>query len=181
MKSYLFAGLCVVLSLGAVMSADPPKMPEPEKEHHWLKALNGQWALEGECFMEPGKPIKCTGSASCKSLGGFWVMSEMKTTMGGMEMNGVMTLGYDAAKKKFVGTWVADCCPNLWSYEGTVDSTGKILTLEADGPNPMTGKNTKWRDIIEFKSDEHKLMKSEMLGEDGKWVQCMSLEFKKKK
>jgi hypothetical protein len=70
---------------------------------------------------------------------------------------------------------------HLWKYEGPVDSTGKILTLEADGPNFITGKTTKFRDIYEFKTKDHIAATSTMLGDDGKWVTFMTGNVKRKK
>ena len=63
----------------------------------------------------------------------------------------------------------------MWQYEGSVDPSGRVLTLEADGPNfTGNGKLTKYQDIYEFKSADAILMTSTMLGEDGKWVTFMS-------
>ena len=70
----------------------------------------------------------------------------------------------------------------MWKYEGTVDESGKILTLEADGPNFISdGKLTKFQDIYEFKSGDEITMTSRMLGEDVKWVTFMSGTVKRQK
>lgn len=163
-------------------SADPPPMPKPEKEHEWLKMFEGEWEGEGECFMEPDKPMKCKNTETCKTIGGFWIQSNMKADMAGMPINGIMTVGYDPARKKFVGNWVDSCFPFMWVYEGSVDSTGKILTLESEGPN-MTepGKMAKYRDVTEFKSADHKIMTSYVEKSPGEWMKIMSIESKKKK
>ena len=31
---------------------------EPQKEHHWLQRLIGEWTYEAEAVMEPGKPAE---------------------------------------------------------------------------------------------------------------------------
>ena len=64
---------------------------------------------------------------------------------------------------------------HMWKYEGSVDDSGKILTLDADGPNFMAaGKLTKYRDAYEFKSPDMIITTSQMLGEDGKWITFMT-------
>ena len=90
-------------------------------------------------------------------------------------MTGIQTIGYDEGNKKYVGTWVDSMTAFMWQYVGNVDPSGKVLTLNADGPNFMDGgKLTKFQDIYEFKSADEILMRSRMLGTDGKWVTFMS-------
>jgi hypothetical protein len=70
----------------------------------------------------------------------------------------------------------------MWVYEGTVDSSGKVLTLNTEGPD-MSGKGgtAKYRDSIEFVDDDHRIMTSQMLGADGKWQQFMTAHYCRKK
>ena len=173
----------VVVLVGSALSRakdDIPKMPTPQKEHAWLKQLAGEWETEGEMVMGPGKPaIKSKGTESTRVLGGFWAVSEIKGECIGTPMSGLMTVGYDAEKKKYVGTWVCSMCDRLWKYEGTADD--KSLTLETEGPNPATGKLVKMKDVIELKGDDHKVLTSWMQGEDGKWVSFMTMHSRRKK
>ena len=84
--------------------------------------------------------------------------------------------------KKYVGTWVDSMMNHLWEYEGTVDDSGKKLTLEADGPSfSQPGKTGKYHDAYEFKSNDHIYMTSSMLTNDGKWVTFMTAQIKRKK
>jgi hypothetical protein len=93
-----------------------------------------------------------------------------------------MTLGYDPARGKFVGTFVASMMTHLWVYEGTLDSAGKVLTLDTEGPGMAgDGKMVKYKDVIEFKSDDHRTLTSHMLGDDGKWQQFMTAHYRRKK
>ena len=90
-------------------------------------------------------------------------------------MTAVQMIGYDSEKKKYVGTWVDSMMNHMWRYEGSVDDSGKTLTLEAEGPNFMAaGKTTKFRDAYEFKSKDHIVATSSMLTDDGKWVTFMT-------
>ena len=133
--------------------------------------------------MGPGQPaMKCQGTMSSRMLGGFWAVTEVKGECQGTQVTGLQTIGYDAQAKQYIGTWVDSMVNYMWKYEGTVDETGKILTLEADGPNVMLGgKLAKFRDVYEFKTKDQIATSSQMLGEDGKWVTFMSGTAKRKK
>ena len=57
-----------------------------------------------------------------------------------------------------------------------------MLTLNAEGPSMATeGKMAKYRDVIEFKSDDHRVLTSHMLGDDGEWRQFMTAHYRRKK
>ena len=181
MKKVAVVAVVAVVLAGGAWAQDAPKPPTPQKEHEWLKQLDGEWETEAEMVMEPGKPpVKNKGVMSTRSLGGFWSSSEVKGDCGGTPFTGVMTLGYDARTKKYVGTWVCSMCDYLWKYEGT--AAGNVLTLETEGPNPADpGKTVKMRDTIEVKDKDHTVMTSSMRGEDGKWVTFMTMTSKRKK
>jgi hypothetical protein len=92
-----------------------------------------------------------------------------------------MTLGYDPQKKRFVGTWVGSMMTWLWIYDGSLDAAQKVLTLSSDGPDfKVEGKLAKYRDVIEFKNDNHRVLTSHVLGEDGKWNQFMTAHYRRK-
>lgn len=169
-----------VLASSAIFAQEPAK---PEKEHEWLKQFVGEWDSEAEGTAGPGQPaIKCKGTTSSKMLGGLWVVSESKADVMGTQIHSVQTIGYDPKTKKYTGTWVDSMLNHMWKYEGTVDSTGKIITLEAEGPSfTEEGKTGKYRDAYEFKSKDHIVATSSMLGEDGKWVTFMTGNMKRKK
>ena len=158
-------------------------MPAPQEEHKWLEKFVGEWESESKGSMGEGQPpMECKGSMSSRMLGGFWVVSDMKADMMGTTMQGVQTIGYDAEKKLYVGTWVDSMFGHMWHYEGQVDEKGTTLTLEAEGPNFMeAGKTTKFRDIYEFKSDDHIVATSKMQTSDGQWVTFMVGQVHRKK
>lgn len=178
--SLLSASLAVI---SGVAWAQLPEMPKPKPEHAWLEKFVGEWTTDSKGTIGPDQPpMECKGSLTSRKLGGFWVMNEMKGDMAGSPMIGVQTIGYDENKKKYVGTWVDSVSDFMWKYEGTVDKTGKILTLEADGPNfAEPGKQTKFQDIYQFNSNDEMIITTKMLGSDGKWTTFMSGIAKKKK
>jgi hypothetical protein len=158
---------------------------QPQKEHQWLKKLLGEWTYEGEAAMGPGQaPSKTTGIERVRPLGGLWVVAEGEGEMpGGGAAKTLITLGYDPRNKRYVSTWVGSMMTHLWVCDGSLDAAGKALTLNCEGPDfEAEGKRTtKYKDVIEFKSDDHRTLTATMLGGDGKWRHLMTTHYRRKK
>ncbi|HEX9943524.1 MAG TPA: DUF1579 domain-containing protein [Thermoanaerobaculia bacterium] len=157
---------------------------EPQKEHRWLEKLVGEWTMEAEATMAPGEPpAKSTGTESVRSLGGLWTVAEGEGEMpGGGTGTSLMTLGYDPQRQRYVGTWVGSMMTHLWLYDGSLDASERVLTLESEGPS-MSGDGSlaKYRDVIEFKSDDHRVLTSHVQGEDGNWQQFVTAHYRRRK
>jgi hypothetical protein len=163
--------------------AEMPEMPAPQKEHEWLQRFEGEWTSMAECVMGPDEPpMKCEGTQTARILGGFWMIAEGSAEAMSREVRSVMTIGYDPAKKHYVGTWTDSCNSHMWIYEGTLNDEGTKLTLNTEGPNMMLeGKMSKYRETIEFKSDDHYVFTSSMQGDDGEWIQFMTADYRRAK
>jgi hypothetical protein len=160
------------------------QLPEPQAEHRWLAQLAGEWDFENESSMGPDQPpMKFKGSESVRMLGDLWAMCEGRGEMpGGGTGQMIITLGYDATKKKFVGTFVGSMMHYMWLYEGSLDSTGKILQLDTTGPNMSgDGSMVQYQDLIEIVNDNERTLSSQTLGPDGKWVRFMTQHYRRKK
>ena len=160
---------------------DPGQMPAPAKEHEWLQKFVGEWEAEVEVFMEPGKPpMKMKGFNRDRMLGGLWLISEGGNDS--MPYQFLLTLGYDPQKKKYVGSWTDTMTSYLWRYEGTVNAEGNILTLETEGPAPMAPeKHSKFREVTEFKTRDHRVFTSSILSDDGTWNTVLTVNARRKK
>ena len=157
---------------------------EPQKEHQWLQKLVGEWTFEAEATMGPGKPTeRAEGTESVRSLGGLWFLAEGQGEMpGGGAATTLMTLGYDPQKKRYVGAWIGSMMTHLWVYDGELDAAERVLTLEAEGPSMAAeGKMAKYKDVIEIKSEDHRVLTSHMLGDDGEWHELMTANYRRKK
>ena len=163
-----------------VRAADEFKMPEPQKEHEWLKQLAGEWDLDVS-MQEPGKDVtKAKGSESARLIGPFWIQTEVKVVMADMPMTGALTIGYDTQKKKYTATWIDSMSDYLWKYDGVVDESGKTLTLEATGPCPMQGgKMTRFKDVVKIIDKDHRNFES-YVEFDGKFVQMLTIKYTRK-
>ena len=97
-------------------------------------------------------------------------------------MKSIQMIGYDTNKKKYVGIWADSMINHMWHYEGTVDETGKKLTLDAEGPSMAgDGKMTKYQDAYEFKDNDTIIATSSMQAQDGKWTVMMKGTAKRRK
>jgi hypothetical protein len=176
---------CVVVLLGGLVATvvrAQEEFPKPQKEHQWLQQLAGQWDYDAEMIMEPGQPpMKATGTETGRIIGGFWAVTENRGDFMGTPFTGIMTLGYDPDKQKYTGTWVDSMSSYLWKYQGTLDSSGRKLTLDTEGPCPQEGgKIIKFKEVIELKAPDQKVFTSSR-EKDGKWVQMMKITSRKRK
>lgn len=172
MAATLFAGL--------LAAQEGPPTPQPTKEHQWLGQLVGEWTVEGEAVCDPSAPPeKFKGTERVRRVGAFWTTSEYTGELLGQPFTGVFTLGYDAQKRRFVGTWIDSMQAHLWQYQGTLDAAGKTLTLETEGPCCKTGKIMKVRDILEIRSKDERVF-TMTVENDGKWVPAMTLHYRRK-
>ncbi|MGV0029121.1 DUF1579 domain-containing protein [Phormidesmis priestleyi] len=154
---------------------------EPQKQHQWLDQLIGEWISEVEYSMDSDQPpSKTKGTEVVRSLGGLWIIAEgvgeMPDASSGKTM---MTLGFDPQSDRFVGTFIGTMMTHLWIYNGFLDATEKVLTLDTEGPNFTQSAMTKYKDIIEFVSNDHRIMTSQILGDDGNWLQFMTAHYRR--
>ncbi|MBF9233184.1 DUF1579 domain-containing protein [Microvirga alba] len=149
---------------------------EPLKEHQWLQKLAGEWIMTSD-------EAPTSWSENVRSLDGIWVVAEGEGEMpGGGAATTIMTLGYDPHKKRYIGTWVGSMMSHMWLYEGALDETGNVLTLETEGPDFWTeGRRAKYQDIIAFEDDDRRVLTSRMLNDDGTWKEVMSARYRRNK
>jgi hypothetical protein len=153
---------------------------EPRETHEWLQRLVGDWTFEMEAAGARGEPpMKLGGRESVRLLGGVWALCE-----GDMPGDGtgdtLMTLGYDPATQRFKGTFVGSMMTHIWIYDGELDASGNRLTLDTEGPSWEDGSRmAKYRDSIEIREPDHRVLTSEVLGSDGQWTRFMTAHYRR--
>jgi hypothetical protein len=160
-----------------------PMFAPAQKEHAWLQKLVGNWTFESECVGEPGQPnSKQHGTESVKSIGDLWIIGEGQGDMpGGGTARMMITLGFNPVRNRFVGTWVGSMMSHLWVYDGELDASGRVLTLNSEGPSFTDPTQlAKYQDIIEVISDDHRTLTSRSLGPDGSWTRFMTAHYRRK-
>lgn len=153
----------------------------PGDVHKMLAKSNGTWDEEVTTWMDPSKPpIKSKSTAVNKMiLGGRYQQSTHTGTMMGMPFEGISTVGYDNAKKMMVSTWVDNMGTGVMYMEGNFDSTTHMANFKGKMVDPMTGKDTDFRETFTMMDDNNQ--KIEMFAtQGGKEMKTMEIVLKRK-
>jgi hypothetical protein len=130
------------------------------------------------------------GSARAKASPGPAILGDLlvraglllASTFRGGPATTLFTLGHDPAKKRFVGTFLGSMMTNLWIYDGGLDAAEKVLTLDTEGPSfTDPNKTARYQDVIEVVSDEHRILSSQVLGDNGQWRRFMTAHYRRRR
>jgi hypothetical protein len=171
-KFWIIAFVFIFVCGATLFAQDAAEKDKASKETTWLQKFVGEWEADasGTKVIEMDRML------------GPWLVADIKVAIASQPIQGMLTVGYDPTKKKYVGTWIDSKTNYLWIYEGTVDSTGNALTLETEGPNSMVpGKMSKAKDVHTFTDNDHRTLTSSMLGDDGKWHIFQTVNYRRTK
>ena len=145
------------------------------EQHRWLQQLVGDRTYESTVATRPGESATYTGTDRVRALGEFWIIAEGEGEFPGQgQARMVVTLGYDPLRKRFAGTFIHSMMSYLWHYDGELDGTRQLLTLESTGPGMHgAGATARYRDVIEIVNPAQRTFRSYALREDGKWMEFM--------
>ena len=131
---------------------------------------------------EGKEPSQFSGTEAVRSLGGHWIVGESRGPMPDGEMGiSLLSLGYDASAKHFVGTWIGSMMPTMWIYRGELNESGTELTLSTEGPDMADPAKTRpYRDIVIITGPGERQLVSEMQTENGEWQRFMTCNYRRK-
>lgn len=115
----------------------------------------GTWDAEVIVRPVPGAPEQRShGLAVQKLVGGKWLVTDFKNETSGFEGHGIY--GWDATRKRYVGTWVDPMRSFLSVMEGDWDEGARTMTFHAEAQTP-DGKKLSWREVTERVDDKTRL------------------------
>lgn len=151
MRTSLLVASVLSLGLGAfavasVRSTVQEPVQPTEQHRHVLKAV-GEWEGTLNYFM-PGadEPMSAPATESIVSVGEFWTQSRFECEFMGIPYIGTGCMGYDIAKKKFVGTWIDSTTTYIAQMEGEMNADG-ALVMHWEAPDPMSGEIVQHRSV----------------------------------
>lgn len=135
------ASTCALVAAAFTPIAQDMGMPQPTDEHKHMLAGAGEWEGTLTSYAIPGvKPEPVAAREAVTAIGGFWVLSDFHCTFMGQPYHGSGHYGYDAEKKKYIGTWVDSMSSQLALMEGELDAKTKTLVMRWQAPDMMSGK-----------------------------------------
>src|SRR6185437_2413255 len=129
----------------------------PGKVHEMLAKSNGKWKTETSMWMAPNtEPQKSEGTCeNTMILGGRYQQSMFHGNMMNMPFEGISTLAYDNAKKKFINSWIDNMGTGMMTMEGTWDDASKSITFTGTEMDPSSGKDMPIRQVFKVIDDNN--------------------------
>ena len=182
---------CAAVVLAADKAVDKKKLFEeymqkfgpPGPEHKFLEPLVGNWQAKVKMWMDPSQPPQTgDGTLTRKAiLGGRFIQEEYNGKMGEHPFQGVGTMGYDRAKKKYVSTWMDSMSTAIHMSKGTYDESAKTWTFTNEEDCPITGERVKMRDVLRIVGpDEQQMTMYRQMGGE-KEEKMMEITFTRQK
>lgn len=179
----------IALTLGALLSSaaalagqESPPLPKPGPEHQILEEDEGTWDATVEIFGAPGAPPMTSKGVETNTVGcgGLCLITDFKgEMMPGQPFHGHGMTAYDAAKKKYVGSWTDSMSRGLAIAESTWDAAARRMSGSMEGPD-MTGKMTRMRSVVEYKDDGTRVFTMYGPGPDGKEAMGMRITYSRR-
>lgn len=145
--------LIIGLTASTLPAQEPPETEKPGEHHKHLKMMAGTWDYKSKFHtVPPGQFIEMSGVEVARMQpGGFWLISDFTGKITGMPFHGHAVMGYEAHKKKYIGTWADSFGSVLVTTTGTCSKDGKVNTMIGKGYDPMQKREITYKQVYEIK------------------------------
>lgn len=129
------------------------KFAEPAENHARLKGMEGSFDTSLTVYLNgKAQPAEKGYAELWLMLGGRFLAEDYKGSFLGKPVSSHILFGYDNARKVYTSVRVTNLNTDMMVREGTVDATGKIITLKGTGFDPLTGKTATGRMVYTLDS-----------------------------
>jgi hypothetical protein len=174
MRSLCFAAFALMVP--SLVIAQQPA--QPSDEHLRLKGDVGTWT--GKMTLQvPGSDEPMTmdiKETNTMMDGGLWLLSDFEAG----PFKGHAQIGYDAQKKKYVGTWIDNSSSHLSVMEGAYDAASHKMTMTFHGLDATSGELKPMKSVTTYqgKDKRHFVM---YVQNDDKWVESFQMQYERAK
>ena len=152
----------------------------PGPMHEMLAKSVGDWKTITRFWMDPaGEPTETEGIGKTEMiLGGRYQKSTHKSSMMGMETEGLFIMGYDNATQEFTATWIDNIGTGTAVAKGRYDESTNSINLNGAMVDPMSKQEMNFREVLKFLDDDHQLLEMYVVY-NGQEFKSMEIEFVK--
>jgi hypothetical protein len=159
-------------ALGAQPQENAPA-PATTGPHSVLTSFLGNWQGSVTFWSEPGGEGFTFENATIRrewTLDGNFIMEHVEgpAPEGGPPFKGLGIVGYNDVEKRFESFWVDNASTHMTMETGSYDDDAKTLTFTADRLDPMTGKRSKQRSVMDISNPDRHTAVGYGVGPDGK-------------
>ena len=123
--------------------SDNPSLPQPDPELHRLDRLVGTWSMEGHLVGSDETTIR--GETTFRWLpGGYFLEQRVKIDFGGLQIDSLELIGYDAETDSFPSTVYSNFSPEPLPYKWEVHGDDVTISVSY-GPLDSTFTGS-WRE-----------------------------------
>jgi len=150
----------------------------PGPMHEMLAKSVGDWKTISRFWMDPaGEPMETEGTGKTEMiLGGRYQKSTHKSSMMGMETEGIFIMGYDNATQEFTATWIDNIGTGTAVARGKYDESTNSITLNGTMVDPMSKQEMNFIEVYKFLDNDHHLLEMYMV-HNGQEFKSMQIEF----
>jgi len=150
----------------------------PGPMHEMLAKSVGDWKTITRFWMDPaGEPTETEGTGKTEMiLGGRYQKSTHKSSMMGMETEGLFIMGYDNATREFTATWMDNIGTGTAVAKGRYDESTNSINLNGAMVDPMSKQEMNFREVLKFLDDDHQLLEMYVVY-NGQEFKSMEIEF----
>lgn len=155
----------------------------PGPMHSLLQPLVGEWSLRGKWRMTPDADWEeFTADVEREwIMDGRFVREIVESEWMDRPFQGMGILGYDNLREELSFVWVENMATTTWTSTGSIDESGKVLTLVGENSNAMTGEKNAWsKSVIEITSADEHSYTGYMKTRDGEVFENMTMVLQRK-
>jgi hypothetical protein len=152
----LYPLTAILLSIGAILKAQPSAASKLDPQHEALAGLVGQWSVRQSFWSMPGRLPKIDqGSADFSMVLKRQHLRQVLRIADGTGFEGLGYMGYDNNSGQFFSTWMDVNFPGLVVARGAFDPRSRSYVLHGNMSGSEPGTSIPVREVMTMIDRNH--------------------------